>query len=191
MKALEVHAVVHHGEARWRHGVERRDLGGPALRDRDDLGRAREHAAFEAEDDPVVETAPAAAAEAREVGAVAALPRAVHVLAERALVALDDVPRAARHRQASHRRKRERARGRREAWQRECVLRDPRHRVLAAGCQQVHGVSVLDQRPDEPGGDPLDAAVEDEGAGDDQELHGRASRRSISGNSAALAARKL
>ena len=118
---------------------------------------------------------------------MAALPRAVHVLAERALVALDDVPRAARHRQAGHRRKRERARGRREAWQREHVLRDAGHRVLAAGCQQVHVVPVLEQRPDEPGGGPLDAAVEDEGARDDQELHRRVSRRSISGNSAALA----
>ena len=115
---------------------------------------------------------------------MAALPRPVHVLAERALVALHDVPAALAHGppgQPAASASRRAVRGRRR--QRQRVQGDARQRRLAGRAQQVHVVTVRDERGDEAGGRALHAAVEDERARDDEDLHrGRAaSARSTSG----------
>ena len=122
-----------------------------------------------------------------------ALPGPVDVLAERALVALHDVPAALAHDPPGQQRQREQARRARQAGQRQRVQRDARHRRLAGQAQQVHVVTVRDQRGDEAGGRRLHAAVEDEGPRDDEDLHrGRAaSARSTTGKSAARADAKL
>src|SRR3989442_4398279 len=65
-----------------------------------------------------------------------------------------------------------------------------RHRRRAIGAQEVDVVAVLYQGAHETGRRPLDAAVEDEGARDDEKLHGER-RRSMRGNRVARAARKL
>src|SRR5262249_56013717 len=92
MEALGVDAVVDHGQAARRHAVERLDLAPPGLGDRDDARRTREDPALERQHDPVVEAAGPRPGLAGEIGPMAALPRAVDVLTQRALVALHHVP---------------------------------------------------------------------------------------------------
>ena len=121
---------------------------------------------------------------------MAALAGPVHVLDERALVTLDQVPGPPRDDQPRARRERERARRRRQRGERQTVQRHARHGPLARRREQVDLHAVRDERPDQPGGRALDAAVEHERARDEQEPHGRASRSS-SGYSTARAARKL
>src|SRR2546422_1471 len=96
VEPLEIHAVVDDRETLAGDAVEAGDLRGAAPGDRDDVRGRREHAPLELEHDAVEQgAASAGGADTLEVRAVAALPRPVDVLAERALVALHDVPAAA------------------------------------------------------------------------------------------------
>src|SRR5207245_9089737 len=100
------------------------------------------------------------------------------------------VPTAAGHDDARNSRERQGARRGRERGEREHPPCDARHPRLAIRAQEVDVVAVLYQRAHETGRRPLDAAVEDEGARDDEKLHAER-RRSMRGNRVARAARKL
>src|SRR3989440_1629762 len=93
------------------------------------------------------------------------------------------------HRERQH----EHADGRGRRQHLERVQRDAGHGARPARAQQVHVVAAGDERREKPGGGALDAAVEDEGPRDDQELQRPlpARARSTSGKSAARAAAKL
>src|SRR2546422_10987489 len=165
VEALEVHTVVDDRETLARDAVEVGDLRRAATGERDDVRSRRDHAPLELEHDAVEQRAtPARIAHALEVGPVATLPRPVDVLAERALVALHDVPTAAGHDDARDSRERQGARRGRERGEREHPPCDARHPRLAIRAQEVDVVAVLYQRAHETGRRPLDAAVEDEGA---------------------------
>src|SRR2546430_14790244 len=116
---------------------------------------------------------------ALEVARVPALPRPVDALAERALVALHDVPTAAGHDDARDSRERQGARRGRERGEREHPPCDARHPRLAIRAQEVDVVAVLYQRAHETGRRPLDAAVEDAGARDDEKLHAEIGRAHV------------
>src|SRR2546428_807750 len=191
VEALRVPPVVDDRETLARDAVEVGDLRRAATGDRDDVRSRREHAPLELEHDAVEQRAtPARIAHALEVGPVATLPRPVDVLAERALVALHDVPTAAGHDDARDSRERQGARHGGGGGEREPPPCDARHPRLAIRAQEVDVVAVLYQRVHETGRRPLDAAVKDEGARDDEKLHAE-SRRSMRGNRVARAARKL
>jgi len=128
-----------------------------------------------------------------EVRAVAAFPRPVDVLRQRALVALHDVVVGRADRPCHRERQPERPRHGGRAHDREAVAHDPRQRQLPRRAVEVHVVAVRDEGADEPGRGRLHAAVVDERARDERELHGRpeAATRSTSGKSRARAAVKL
>src|SRR5262249_7309168 len=191
VETLEVDAVVDDGQPLRRHAVERGDLAPPGLGYRDDARRAREDPALERQDDPMVESTGARSGFAREVSLVAALARAIDVLAERSLVALDHIPASACDGPPRARGERQYARRRRQRRERESVEGYAPHRRLAARAQQVHVVPVLDECLDQTGRRALDAPVEDEGPRNDEKLHGRPVSRSSSGNRVARATRKL
>src|SRR5262249_35155009 len=98
MEALEVDTVVDHREVGGRRAVEPRDLVPALPRDRDHVARraSLEDAPLERAHQPVVGIDARLPAHRGEVAAVAALPRPVEVLPERALVTLHEIVAVAR-----------------------------------------------------------------------------------------------
>ncbi len=161
MKAVEVDPVVHDAQAiRW-GAVAPADLRGVPARDGHHVprGSKREDPPLEGEDQAVVGTPPDPT-HGLEIAAMGPLARAVDVLAEAALVALDDVVAGPRDGAA---------RGKREAQEpehgglvrhAESPHRGPRHIGLSPGAHEIDPVAAPDQLAQEAGRGGLDAAVE-------------------------------
>ena len=170
VESHEIDPVVHHRQTTGRHAVERLDLAPADLGDGDDLRRSREDAALERQDDPVIEAPRPATGLARQVGAMAPLAGAIHVLTERALVALHDVPVPARNREPARSWPAPgRAPPTAEAAAAEVWSVTPRIGAWPRGLEQVNLVAVLDERRHQAGGRLLDSAVEHERPRDDEE----------------------
>ena len=178
MEAVEVHAVVHRGDGPSGSLVEAMDLLFPLAGDRDHVPGAlqREDAPFQPQEETMMRIHLKACPPHRvEVGAVASLPRPIHILDEAPLVALDDVVSARAHRPP-------RLKGEGQLSQDGGRPEDgkPMHgdavdlRLRARGDQ----VNVVPAAPDEGREQPrrgrLDATVEGEGPADQRDLHRRA-----------------
>ncbi len=120
-------------------------------------------------------------AECVQVRAVAPLSRPVHVLVERALMALHRVPRAATHGQPRGERQHQHTQQARHRRQRQRVQGHAGQRLLAGRTQQVDVVAVGHQRLQEARGRTLHPAVEDERTRDDENLQRAPATRSTSG----------
>jgi hypothetical protein len=105
-----------------------------------------------------------------------ALARAIDVLPERPLVTLHDVPRPATSDAADDESEREKARPRGKRGQGQPMVRDAGNGDLGGRSKQVHVVSVLHERSEEPESRRLHAAVKDERPSDDEQLHADRSR---------------
>src|SRR5712692_571807 len=94
VESLQVHAVVDHADPAGRRGIQPLDLGFSMVRDRDDVpgGLEGEHPLFQREYESMIRIYLSPPALHRlEVSPMAAFARAVDVLAERPLMALDDL----------------------------------------------------------------------------------------------------